>query len=103
MLSRNDQIGPRRHGAHFQGWDVVVALFVVGFMLYGGGFYSFILFVPPIANEFHWSSAGTAGLVSAFFLSAPLSLWAAPLITRFGEKRLIITGIIIEAVCLMLI
>lgn len=87
----------------FQGWDVVAALFVVGFMLYGGGFYSFILFVPPLAKEFHWSSAGTGGLVSAFFLSAPLSLCAAPLIQKFGEKRLVIIGIIIEAICLMML
>ncbi len=87
----------------FRGWHVVGALFVIGFMLYGGGLYSFILFVPPIAKEFHWSSAGTAGLVSAFWISAPLSLWAAPLIRRFGEKRLVIAGILIEAISLMVL
>lgn len=89
--------------AIFQGWFVVGALFVLGFMLYGGGFYSFILFVPPLAKEFHWSSAGTGGLVSAFFISAPLSLWAAPLTRKFGEKRLVIVGIVIEAVSLMML
>jgi len=72
-------------------------------MLYGAGLWSFILFVPPLAKEFHWSSAGTGGLVSAFYLSAPLSLWAAPIIRRFGEKRLIIAGILIEAISLMML
>lgn len=91
------------HRALFPGWQVVGALFVVGFMLYGGGLWSFILFVPPLAKEFHWSTAGTGGLVSAFYLSAPLSLWAEPIIRRFGEKRLIIAGILIEAVSLMLL
>jgi MFS family permease len=96
-------VNPHGSRALFQGWYVVGALFLVGFMLYGGGLYSFILFVPPLAKEFHWSSAGTGALVSAFFLSAPLSLCAVPLIRRFGEKQLIIIGIIIEAMSLMML
>jgi MFS family permease len=87
----------------FAGWYVVAALFTGGFMLYGGGLYAFILFVPPLAREFHWSSASTGALVSAFWISAPLSLWAQPLIRRFGERRLCVAGILIEAFSLMLV
>src|SRR5215468_5930125 len=85
----------------FRGWYVVAALFAGGFALYGAGLYSFILFVNPLAAEFNWSHAATGGLVSAFWLSAPLSLFAEPLIRRFGSKRLVCAGIVIEAVSLM--
>jgi MFS family permease len=85
----------------FRGWYVVAALFTGGFALYGVGLYSFILFAAPLAQEFHWSHAATGGLVSAFWLSAPLSLLAEPLIRRFGSRRLVCAGIVIEAVCLM--
>jgi MFS family permease len=85
----------------FRGWYVVGALFLGGFSLYGAGLYSFILFVTPLSSEFHWGRAATGGLVSAFWLSAPLSLWAEPLIRRFGVRRLAVTGIAIEGICLI--
>jgi MFS family permease len=97
-------VSPTRSGSSlFRGWYVVGALFIGGFALYGAGLYSFILFVTPLSEEFHWSHAATGGLVSAFWISAPLSLIADPLIRRFGVKRLAATGIIVEAVCLILL
>jgi MFS family permease len=87
----------------FRGWYVVGGLFLGGFALYGAGLYSFILFVTPLSEEFHWSRAATGGLVSAFWLSAPLSLVADPLIRRFGVKRLAAAGILLEAACLTLL
>ena len=87
----------------FSGWYVIAVLFLGGFAVYGGGLYSFILFVTPLSDEFHWSRAATGGLVSAFWLSAPLSLFAEPLIRRFGVRRLAAGGIVIEACCLMLL
>jgi MFS family permease len=87
----------------YWGWYVVAALFIGGFALYGAGLYSFILFVTPLSNEFHWSHAATGTLVSAFWISAPIALLAEPLIRRFGVARLAIAGILIEAVCLMLL
>ena len=32
-------------------WSVVAALFATGFMMDGGGLYSFILFTDPLANS----------------------------------------------------
>jgi MFS family permease len=111
MLNRLDRaygapapvIAPQSPSRLFRGWYVVGALFVGGFALYGAGLYSFILFVTPLSEEFHWSRAATGGLVSAFWLSAPLSLIADPLIRRFGVKRLAAAGIVIEAACLILL
>ena len=80
---------------------MVAGLFVGGFALYGAGLYSFILFVTPLSDEFHWSRAATGGLVSAFWLSAPLSLAADPLIRRFGVRKLATAGIALEGLCLI--
>ena len=76
---------------------------MAGFMVYGGGLYCFVLLVPPLTQEFHWSRAATGGLVTAFWLSAPLILLGGLGIKRFGATRLLIAGIIIEAVCLALL
>jgi MFS family permease len=72
-------------------------------MVYGGGLYCFVLLVPPLTEEFHWSRAATSGLVTAFWLSAPLILLGGSAIKRFGAARLLITGIVVEAVCVALL
>lgn len=87
----------------FRGWYVVATLFLAGFALYGAGLYSFILFVTPLSAEFHWSRAATGGLVSAFWLTAPLALAAEPLIRRFGSRRLAAAGVIVEAASLCML
>lgn len=93
----------RVHGGIYHGRKVLAALFMAGFMVYGGGLYCFVLFVPPLTAEFHWSRAATSGLVTAFWLSAPLILLGGFSIKRFGAMRLLIAGILIEAACLALL
>jgi MFS family permease len=92
---------PELRSRVFRGWYVVAALFVGGFALYGGGLYSFILFVTPLSDEFHWSYAATGGLVTAFWLSAPLSLMTDRLIRQVGIKPLVTIGILIEVAALV--
>ena len=87
----------------YHGRKVLAALFMAGFMVYGGGLYSFALFIPPLTQEFHWSRAATSGLVTAFWLSAPLILFGGSAIKRFGATRLLIAGILLEAVCVALL
>src|SRR5580698_3383239 len=87
----------------YHGRKVLAALFMAGFMVYGGGLYCFVLLVPPLTEEFHWSRAATGGLVTAFWLSAPLILLGGAAIKRFGAIRLLIAGILIEAVCVALL
>ncbi len=81
----------------FHGHKVLAALFLAGFMVYGGRLYCFVLLVPPLTQEFHWSRAATGGLVTAFWLSAPLILLGGSAIRRFGATRLLIAGIVLEA------
>jgi MFS family permease len=87
----------------YYGWRVLAALFMAGFMVYGGGLWSFVLFVVPLTQEFHWTRAATGGLVTAFWLSAPLILLGGFGIKRFGAVRMLITGILIEALCVALL
>jgi MFS family permease len=87
----------------FRGWYVAATLSICGVALYGAGLYSFILFVTPLSNEFHWSRAAVGTLVSAFWLAAPLLIVSDRLIRRLGTWRLVIAGIVIEATCLMLL
>jgi MFS family permease len=84
----------------YHGWWVVAGLFLSGFMLFGGGLYSFILMVPVMGSEFHWSRAASGGIVSAFWLTAPIALVGGYLLRRFGARRILISGVLIEAVCL---
>jgi len=93
----------RASGGTYHGNKVLAALFMAGFMVYGGGLYCFVLLVPPLTEEFHWSRAATGGLVTAFWLSAPLILLGGSAIKRFGAARLLITGIVVEALCLALL
>lgn len=87
----------------YHGTKVLIALFLAGFMVYGGGLYCFVLFVPALTAEFHWSRADTSGLVTAFWLSAPLILLGGAGIRRFGALQLLTAGIVTEAVCVALL
>jgi MFS family permease len=87
----------------YHGHKVLAALFLACFMVWGGGVYSFVLFVPPLTQEFHWSRAATSGLVTAFWLSAPLILLGGFAIKRVGAVPLLLGGLAIEAVCVGLL
>lgn len=87
----------------YHGWKVLAALFLAGFFVYGGGLYCFVLFVTPLTQEFGWSRAATGGIVSAFWLSAPLLIVGGVAMRRFGVTRLLVIGIIVEALCVLML
>jgi MFS family permease len=84
-----------------RGRGVLAALFLSGFMLFGGGLYYFVLLVPVLTDAFHWSRAATGGLVSTFWLAAPIALFGGMLLRRFGPRTMLATGVVIEATCLL--
>jgi len=87
----------------YYGWKVLAALFLAGFFVYGGGLYCFVLFVTPLTQEFGWSRAATGGIVSAFWMSSPLLIVGGLAMRRFGVTRLLVTGIIVEALCVLML
>jgi MFS family permease len=91
------------HRGLYYGWKVVFALFMAGFMVYGGGLYCFVLFVPRMTAEFGWSRAATSGLFSVFWLTAPLILLGGYGIKRVGMAKLLVGGILIEGVCVIVL
>ena len=86
-----------------QGWKVVIALFLAGVVVYGGGLYCFVLFVTPLTDEFHWTRAQTGGMVSAFWLTAPLIVFGGYFTERFGARKLLVAGVLLEALCVALL
>lgn len=94
---------PSAGGGLYHGWKVVAALFLAGMMVYGCGLYSFTLFITPLTEEFGWSRAATSGLVSVFWLSAPLTLAGDTIIRRIGGFRMIAAGVVIASVTLIAI
>jgi MFS family permease len=84
-----------------EGRWILAALFLSGFMLFGGGLYAFVLMVPVLTDEFHWSHAASGGLVSTFWLAAPVALFGGVALQRYGPKRLLAAGVTIEAACLL--
>jgi MFS family permease len=87
----------------FHGWKVLAALFISGFFVYGGGLYCFTLFVTPLTREFGWTREQTGGIVSFFWLTAPLLIVGGFATKRFGVTRLLLCGIVIEALCVLML
>jgi MFS family permease len=87
----------------YHGWKVLAAISLAGFLVYGGGLYSFVLFVTPLTREFGWTRAATSGIVSAFWLSAPLLIFGGAAMRRCGVTRLLAAGIILEALCVLML
>lgn len=99
----NDASVTRVAARSYFGWRIVCALFLAILALFGVSIYSFIIFTAPLAQEFGWSAAQMGSLVSAMWLVAPLSLFAAPITARVSPWRLVILGLCVQAVALLVI
>ncbi len=79
------------------GWRIVAAMQLTTAIVYGTLFFSFIILGAPLAEQFGWNSAETGSLVSAMWIVAPLALFVAPIIQRFGAFRVIMIGLGVQA------
>jgi len=87
----------------YTGWRIVFAMTVAALTAFGVGTYAFALFLKPLEEEFGWSRAVVSGSISAFWLSAPLIFLIGRGTERFGARRLMLAGTIVEAASLLLI
>jgi MFS family permease len=104
QISDADQpLIPMSSGRIYRGWWVVLSLFIAGMMIYGAGLYGFTLLIPPLSEQFGWSRAATGGLVSVFWLAAPLTPLGGYFTRRFGANKLILAAILLEVTCMVLV
>lgn len=89
---------PRQAGIYF-GWRIVFAMMLTTATVYGTLIFSLIILGAPLARQFGWNAAETGSLVSAMWLVAPLALFMAPLIQRFGALRIIFLGLALQTIC----
>jgi cyanate permease len=82
-------------------WQVVASVSVAVFVLMGICLYSFIFLSGALASELKWSATQSGGLVSAMWIVAPLALFSAPIIKRFGPWSLVIVGVVAQAIALV--
>ncbi|MFH1560895.1 MAG: MFS transporter [Chloroflexota bacterium] len=88
--------GARRKPRIFYGWYVVAA--AAGINVYGAGvwFYGFPIFYKVLLDEFGWSAAAGAGIISLSRLEGglegPIIGW---LVDKFGPRRMAIIGAVI--------
>ena len=85
----------KRQPLLFYGWIIVGAALIWTLITYGTRF-SFPVFLPALLDEFGWSRATTASILSintiVYALTAPL---AGVLVDRLGVRRLLILGAIL--------
>ena len=91
----NPVLGPRKF---YRGWRIILALFLSTLALFGVSIYAFIVLVHPLGVEQGWSAAQTGAAVSAMWLTAPLALLAGPLIKRVGPWRMVVCGLLLQAI-----
>ena len=82
-----------------QGWKIVASLFVVLFLVWGGGVNTGAVFFPALLKYFGWSRAhlstlGSAGAIAGG-LAGPLVGW---LLDRFEARRVMVGGTIVVAI-----
>ena len=72
-------------------------------MTYGVGIYAFSLFINPLFDEFGWNRATMGGVVSVFWIGAPLVPLFALIVEKYGCRGVLIFGVVIEATGLIFV
>ncbi|MFC1977340.1 MFS transporter [Chloroflexota bacterium] len=79
----------------FYGWWIVAVSLIVLFITLGLGYYSFGVFLKPLAAEFGWNRAMVSGAMSIFLLAWGLVCpFVGRLADRYGPRMLVIVGTI---------
>jgi MFS family permease len=84
---------------HFYGWVIIAVAFVVDFVAVGFFFYSYAVFLLPIANELGDGSrlGANTGLALVNAVAAGLAPWVGNALDRFSIKAIMAVGTCISA------
>jgi sugar phosphate permease len=81
----------------FYGWWIVLATNIICMIGYGTWLYSFGVFFKPMASEFGWTRAMTAGAYSLRSIeggiASPIVGWA---VDKYGSRGVIVVGAIVS-------
>jgi MFS family permease len=87
----------------FYGWWIVLATNIICMIGYGTWLYSFGVFFKPMADEFGWTRAMTAGAYSLRSIeggiASPIVGWA---VDKYGSRGVIVVGAIISGLSFVL-
>lgn len=87
----------------FYGWWIVLATNIICMFGYGTWLYSFGVFFKPMASEFGWTRAMTAGAYSLRSIeggiASPVVGWA---VDRYGSRWIILIGAIVSGLSFVL-
>jgi len=87
----------------FYGWWIVLATNIICMVGYGTWLYSFGVFFKPMADEFGWTRAMTAGAYSLRSIeggiASPIVGWA---VDKFGSRGVIVVGAIVSGLSFVL-
>lgn len=95
-----EQTIPMQSGFYF-GWRIITALALMAGVLVGVAISSFVMFSVPFAAEFGWTEGETGTLVSAMWLTGPLAVVLGPFVERLGPWRMVVAGMLVQAVALV--
>ncbi|MBG0827231.1 MFS transporter [Planomonospora sp. ID67723] len=105
MLRKHDPIGRpiavlRRTGS--QPWGIVAALAVTSTVGYGVMFYSFAVFLGPVARDLHTGSAQVTGAFAlAIAVNAAVAPFAGRLLDRYGGRWLMTAGSVLATLTVL--
>lgn len=87
----------RARPAFFYGWLIVAVAFYSNLISTGTGFYIWNVFQRPILAELHWTRTQfSTGLGLNMFVNSFLGLAAGYLVTRWGSRRLMVFGAVLN-------
>jgi MFS family permease len=114
-VKNSDTEGAPRHGTgavrlsdemtpRYTGWRVVVACFVMAVFCWGFGFYGQGVYLAALSQKQQWNVALISGASTAYYLfSAVLVIFVGGAMTRFGPRRVVLTGVVCLAVSTALV
>lgn len=89
---------------HYAGWRVVIACFVMAVFSWGFGFYGQGVYLVALQQQHHWDTSLISGASTAYYLfSAVLIMFVGGTVTRFGPRRVVLSGMVCLAVATFLV
>lgn len=95
---------PNELSLRYAGWRVVAACFVMAVFSWGFGFYGQGVYLVALQQQHHWETSLISGASTAYYLfSAVLVMFVGGMVTRFGPRQVVLSGMTCLAVATFLI